>query len=81
MPLSRGSDGKLGVRAGGGTPNVSIVVNNTVSDKVQATVQPRMNNGKLEFEVLIQQAVAKDLRSNGPMAQGLSSTFGLARAI
>ncbi|MFZ4537815.1 phage tail length tape measure family protein [Propionivibrio sp.] len=83
MPLSRDSSGRLGVKAqgGGSAPNISLVVNNTVSDKVETSIKPRMNNGGLEIEVMIVQAVASDLRNNGPMAQGMSSTFGLARAI
>ena len=64
---------------GGG--NVSVTINNTVSDQAQATVQPRMNNGKLELEVLIQQVLAKDMQQNGRITQGMANTFGLARAV
>ena len=81
MPLARDSQGRLGVRSqGSGMEGISIVVNNTVSDQAQATVQPRMNNGKLELEVLIQQVLAKDMQQNGRITQGMANTFGLARA-
>ena len=60
---------------------MNVTINNTVSDQVQATVQPRMNNGKLELEVMIQQVLAKDMQQNGRITQGLSNTFGLARAV
>lgn len=65
---------------GSGSANVSVTVNNTASDKVESTVKPKMNNGKLELEVLITQVLTKDMRNNGSITQGLSSTFGLARA-
>jgi lambda family phage tail tape measure protein len=81
MPLTRGSDGKLGVQATGQSGGVSIVINNMASDKVEATAKPRMNDGKFEIEVLIQQALAKDMGRNGPITQGLASTFGLARSV
>lgn len=80
MPLSRTSDGKLGVKAQG-TGNVSITINNSVSDQAEITAQPRMNNGQLEIEVLVQKALAKDMSRNGPITQGLAQTFGMARAV
>lgn len=67
--------------ASAAAPNVSIVVNNTLSDQASAQVQPRMNNGRLEIEVLFQQAMARDLRNNGPVTQGFASRFGLRKAV
>lgn len=80
LPLSRGSDGKLGVKSGGSS-DISIVVNNTISDKAEVTVKPKMNNGKVELEVLITQVLAKDMRNNGAITQGFAGVFGLARAV
>ena len=80
MPLKRDANGRLGV-SGSALSGVSITINNTVSDQAQATVQPRMNNGKLELEVLIQSVIANDRQRNGPITQGLAHTFGLARAV
>lgn len=80
MPLSRTADGKLGVKAQG-AGNVSIVINNTVSDQVEATAQPRMNNGQLEIEVLVQKVLTRDMGRNGPITQGLAQTFGMARRV
>lgn len=80
MPLSRTSDGKLGVKAQG-AGNVSITINNSMSDQAHVTAQPRMNNGQLEIEVLVQRALANDMSRNGPITQGLSNTFGLRRGV
>lgn len=82
MPLARDSSGRLGVRSqGGGVPEVNVVINNSMADKAETTVQPRMNNGRFEIEVLVEQVVARDQRQNGPMTQGFANTFGLARAV
>ena len=79
--LTMGGNGYITPNNAMGGGNVSVTINNTVSDQAQATVQPRMNNGKLELEVLIQQVMAKDMQQNGRITQGLSNTFGLARAV
>ncbi|MBP8215604.1 MAG: hypothetical protein KAX66_09050, partial [Propionivibrio sp.] len=82
MPLARDGNGRLGVRAqGGSAPNVNITVNNSMADQAGVSVQPRMNNGQLEVEVIVQRVLAQDMRRNGPITQGLSSTFGLARSV
>lgn len=81
MPLKRGPDGKLGVASASSVPEISVVINNTVSDQAQATAQPRMNNGKLELEVMIEKVLSRDMQQNGRITQGFSNTFGLARAV
>jgi hypothetical protein len=64
----------------GGSGGVSIVVNNTASG-VTATPQVRENNGRLEIEVLVAQAISRDMARNGPITQGFSGMFGLGRAV
>ena len=81
MPLSRGSDGKLGVRAESGLGNIQININNTMADQAAVSVQPKMNNGVPGIEVLIQQVLANDMSRNGPITQGLSNTFGMMRSV
>lgn len=80
MPLARDGQGRLGVRSDGGSPNINVTVNNSVADQAEVSVQPRMNNGQLEIDVLIQRAISKDQARNGPITQGFANTFGLARS-
>ena len=78
---------QMGSQSGNIVPNhmlgggFSVVINNTVSDQAQANVQPRMNNGKLELEVMIEKVLSRDMQQNGRITQGFSNTFGLARAV
>lgn len=82
MPLSRDGSGRLGVNASGvAGGSMKVVINNTVSDQAEATVKPRMNNGQIELEVMIQRIMSKDMSRNGPITQGMAGTFGLARAV
>lgn len=82
LPLKRGSSGKLGVEASVGSPQISIVVNNTASDTASADVRTRQNpnNGLVEVEVLIQKVLAGDLSRNGPVTRGIAGAFGLSRS-
>lgn len=78
---------QMGSQSGNIVPNhmlgggFSVVINNTVSDQAQANVQPRMNNGNLELEVMIEKVLSRDMQQNGRITQGFSNTFGLARAV
>lgn len=82
MPLSRGSDGKLGVvaqRSGGG--NVTVNIENNTSEKATAT-QSKDGNGGDIIKVIIGQAVSQvnsNIARGGSTAQVLQQTFGLAR--
>lgn len=66
---------------GGTPPNVTVNVNNNMPDQAAVSAKPKMNNGQLEIEVMIQKIVASDLNRNGPITQGLSNTFGLGRSV
>lgn len=80
MPLSRGADGKLGVKAQGSSPNVNITVNNqAASQGFEATATARQNGSGFDIEVLVAKAVLGDQRRNGPITQGFGQMFNLAR--
>jgi lambda family phage tail tape measure protein len=79
MPLRRGSDGSLGVVAGGGgsTGNVSVnVVNNSTS---QATTNETTDSkGNRRIEVVIGDMTAGEIsRSGSASNKSIKSTFGL----
>lgn len=88
MPLSRGPDGKLGVKASGTNAvrstaaNVQVnVINNASADGYQASAsQSTDSNGKDIITVLVEKvkgAMNQDVRTNGPFAQLLSNKYGL----
>lgn len=83
MPLSRGADGKLGVRAsGGGAAPVTVnVINNAQGTK--ATSRERQEGGMSIVDVVIEQVEAQIAgniaQGRGPMPDALSATFGLSR--
>lgn len=83
MPLSRGADGKLGVRAsgGGGAPVTVNVINNAQGTK--ATSRERQEGGMSIVDVVIEQVEAQIAgniaQGRGPMPDALSATFGLSR--
>jgi lambda family phage tail tape measure protein len=85
MPLTRAANGKLGVKnlnpsSGGGT--VNITVNNEAGgDGYEAVATAKKNDAGFDIEVLVRKAMAKDLRSNGPMSQQISNIYGLRRSI
>ena len=73
LPLKRGSDGKLGVSAGGGG-GVSIVVNNSAGARVQARDAGLDGAGRRLIEIAVSEAEA---RVAGNMAQGSYRRFGV----
>ena len=77
LPLQRGADGKLGVSGSG----VNIVVNNTAANTQATATAAKNNNGGFDVEILVRQALAKDMSRNGPITQGFGSLFGLQRAV
>lgn len=78
MPLARDGSGKLGVR--GAASNINInVVNEGGKDGYQASATARQNDNGIDIDVMVRKAVSSDLRNNGPMAQQMSSVFGLKR--
>lgn len=92
MPLSRGPDGKLGVKASGGSSakttaaNVQVnVINNASADGYEATAsQSTDSNGKDIITVLVDRvkgAMTDDVRKNGQFSRLLSAKYGLTPAM
>lgn len=81
MPLSRGSDGKLGVRAaGGGGGGIEVVVNITNNGQAVQSQQTgaRMDGQKLIIDMVLQ-AVQSDIAKGGDTAKVMQQRFGLQR--
>jgi hypothetical protein len=76
MPLSRTQDGTLGVVASGGTGNVVINVNNTVSG-VEATVSERETSNGKEIDIMVTEKVNAVLASGGA-DRAMRSRFGVS---
>lgn len=68
MPLKRGSDGSLGVRAeGAGGPPVVVQVINNSKQQVEAKPGPMKFDGKR----YVQQVIIEDLQNFGPIRQAM----------
>jgi hypothetical protein len=83
MPLTRGPDGNLGVRAHGSGGNVTVnVINNANGTKATAR-ETTDGDGNKMIEVFIEQvkdAIASDItRGAGTVPDAMSSTYGLNR--
>ncbi|HET9819654.1 MAG TPA: phage tail tape measure protein [Rhodanobacteraceae bacterium] len=79
MPLSRGSDGKLGVKAQGS--NVTVIVENHSDSKAEVS-QSKDSNGNDILKVMIGAAVNevnKQIGRGGSTGQVIQQTFGLSR--
>lgn len=82
VPLTRGSDGKLGVNAqglGGDKVNLTVVLRNEGGDQMKAKqtgVQRRGNNIMAEF---VLQTVAGDTGRGGITAKAFEQRYGLQR--
>lgn len=80
MPLSRGPDGKLGVRAEGGGVTVQVINN---SGGQARTERSSDSNGGDIIKVIIDQAVSKVneniMKQGGSTNKAISQTFGLQR--
>ena len=74
MPLTRGADGNLGVRAnGGGETNVNIEIVNNGSPVQATTTQSTAPDGTKLVKVLLE-AVAGDVRGRGKIYQAIKQT-------
>lgn len=81
FPVIRDSSGRLAVSGEASSPDINIVVNNTVSDQVDVEIKPKMNNGSMDIDIIVQRVISKDLHRNGSIAQGFTQTFGLNRRV
>jgi hypothetical protein len=79
LPLKRGASGKLGVESAIG--GVNITINNTAAPNVQATATARRNENGFDVDVLVAQAISKDMSRNGPITQSFAGMFGLQRGV
>lgn len=82
MPLRRGSDGKLGVAAGGGS-GVSVVINDMRSS--QTAERPEVKegrgpDGRRMISVLIRDEVRRQIRS-GDLDREMSGSYGATRTL
>lgn len=83
MPLTRDSQGRLGVRSanGGGSAVQVNVVNQAGADGYQATTtQSQDANGKDVITVIVEKvkgAMNQDVRNNGPFSQLLANKYNL----
>lgn len=79
MPLSRGSDGKLGVKAsGGGGGNVTVNVVNQAAGTEATTRESTDSMGNRQIEILIANLVNKTI-SSGRADQAMKQAYNLRR--
>lgn len=77
MPLSRGADGKLGVKAQGGGANLSVEIHNYSGAAVQQREVADSRGGR-KMQIVIGEAVAGEMRRPGSaMHNAVRQTFGL----
>jgi hypothetical protein len=76
MPLSRGSDGKLGVAAANGNSAPKITINNYSGQEASASTD---NMGNMIIE--IGRAIAQDITGGGPTYRAIKSTFGISNRL
>jgi hypothetical protein len=76
MPLSRGSDGKLGVVAANGNSAPKITINNYSNQEASASTD---NMGNIIVE--IGRAIAQDITAGGPTYRAIKSTFGITNRL
>lgn len=83
MPLTRGSDGKLGVQASGSTSGNSIIVNVIESPGNGGQQSRRTENGVDILDVFVEKvktSIATDInRGSGVVPNAMASTYGLNR--
>jgi lambda family phage tail tape measure protein len=60
--------------------NINIK-NEAGKDGYEAVASAQKNEKGLDVEIIVRKAVTNDLRNNGPMAQQMSSIFGLRRSM
>lgn len=77
MPLERGSNGKLGVKASGGRTQINIYT--PANSKVSSE---RQEDGDSErINIFIDEAVAKNIRPGTSTFKALKGTFGLGQTL
>ena len=76
MPLSRGSDGKLGVVAANGNSAPKITINNYSGQEASASSDSMGN-----IIVEIGRAIAQDITAGGPTYRAIKSTFGISNRL
>ena len=77
MPLTRSSDGSLGVRAEGTGSNVQVVINNSSGTSASAS-ETVDSKGNRRIEVTIGEMAAAEISKSGSTSQNnIRSTFGL----
>lgn len=83
MPLTRGSDGKLGVQASGSNSGNSIIVNVIESPGNGGQQSRRTENGVDILDVFVEKvksSIATDInRGSGAVPNAMASTYGLNR--
>jgi hypothetical protein len=83
MPLSRGSNGKLGVQADMSGAGTKVVVN-IIGAASQPQIEQRQDgNGNTSIDVIfdaVKGSLVKDIRSEGIFAQTLQSQYALNRS-
>jgi lambda family phage tail tape measure protein len=71
--------GSMPTASGGG---VNINVKNEAGGAgYEAVASAKKNENGLDVEILVRKVMSNDLRNNGPMAQQMTNTFGLRRAM
>ncbi len=76
MPLHRGPDGSLGVKASGGKGDGSNVVVNVINNgNSKASVQQRQNGSGMEIDVIIDDIVGQKLSEQGSSSNRSLSSF------
>jgi lambda family phage tail tape measure protein len=76
MPLSRGSDGRLGIAAANGNSAPKITINNYSGQEASASTDAMGN-----IMVQIGRAIAQDITSGGPAYKAIKSTFGISNRL
>lgn len=69
-----------GTGYGGGNVNINIK-NEAGGDGYQATATTRKNENGIDIDIMVRKAMSQDIRNNGPIAQQMTNTFGLRRAM
>ena len=77
MPLTRGADGKLGVKGAGGGNQVNVNIHIINNNGSQVSTESRETPQGMDIEVMIDQAVAGNISGHGKYAnKALRQNFG-----
>lgn len=80
MPLTRGPDGSLGVRADGGS-TAPVIVNVINNSDAKASVQERQTSQGTEIDVMIDQLVAEKMNQPGTSSNNALRAFSNQKLI